>query len=438
MAIRELRSEDGTKTYQVVGMLGEGGQGKVIEVSLGQERYAVKWYDKHHSQKDQHDIIEKLIPKDPGPKGGGSFVWPMSLIIAEGSSRFGYLMDKIDREKFRSLGELMKQWAAKPFDYKCMAVASANIARCFRALHAKGMAYRDINRDNILIDHTNGDIRVCDNDNVGVSGEDKISIIGTMEYMAPELILKNETSPSQQTDLYSLSVYLFYLWMWHHPLEGKKEAQVRVWDDPAKKKIYAEESVFIFNEQDTSNNLPNETRYKTCRDRWSQCPKQIKELFTIAFTDGLKSPCKRVAEGQWIRAFNELEDTSYKCRHCKAFVFLEFNTCWRCLSKLEQKPAKLCVTGTNQEILLTPGRDLVKRHFDKSADEASAVLGKVGWLPTLPRRTPVIENLVEPQQTWKETTSKGASKQINHGDFATIALGTSITIDGMECRIIKS
>lgn len=436
MAIRELRSEDGTKTYQVVGMLGEGGQGRVIEVSLGQERYAVKWYDKHHSQKDQHDIIEKLIPKDPGPMGGGAFVWPISLITAEGSSRFGYLMNKIDRKKFRSLGELMKQ--KKPFDYRCMAIASANIARCFKALHAKGMSYRDINRDNILIDHTNGDVRICDNDNVGVSGEDKISIVGTMEYMAPELILKNQITPSQLTDLYSLSVYLFYLWMWHHPLEGKKEAQVRVWDDPAKKKIYAEESVFIFNELDMSNNLPNEARYKTCRDRWNQCPQQIKDLFTRAFTDGLKTPHKRVPEGQWIRAFNGLEDMSYKCRSCKAIVFNEFDTCWNCSGKLEKKPAKLCVAGTNQEILLTPGRELLKRHFNESADESSEVLGRVGWLPTIPRKTPVIENLVEPQQTWKETTAKGVSKQITRGDFATIDVGSSITIDGIECQIMKA
>ena len=66
--------------------------------------------------------------------------------------------------------------------------------------------------------------------------------------------------------------------------------------------------VFIFNEEDLSNALPNEPRYNTCRKRWNDCPKILKDLFTVAFTDGLKDPQRRVTEGQWIRAFNELED----------------------------------------------------------------------------------------------------------------------------------
>jgi len=96
-------------------------------------------------------------------------------------------MDKIDRKTFRSLGELMTESATKPFDYRSMAIASANVATCFRALHARGLAYRDINRDNVLINHANGDVRICDNDNVGVSGEDTISVVGTFEYMAPRV-----------------------------------------------------------------------------------------------------------------------------------------------------------------------------------------------------------------------------------------------------------
>jgi len=151
--------------------------------------------------------------------------------------------------------------------------------------------------------------------------------------------------------------------MWHHPLEGKSEARVRVWDDIAKKSIYAEDPVFIFNEEDLSNALPNESRYNTCRDRWNNCPKRLKDLFTIAFTEGLKDPQRRVTEGQWIRAFNELEDGCYGCRTCKAKVFVEFDTCWACGNKLERKPAKLCVSGTKQEILMTDGKELLKRHF---------------------------------------------------------------------------
>jgi eukaryotic-like serine/threonine-protein kinase len=440
MAISELTSIDGTKKYQVKGMLGEGGQGKVLEVSLGDDRYAVKWYAKHTATQNQRDIIERLVPKDPGLNGGGAFIWPKGLVCATESKCFGYLMDKIDRKTFRSLGELMTESATKPFDYRSMAIASANVATCFRALHARGLAYRDINRDNVLINHANGDVRICDNDNVGVSGEDTISVVGTFEYMAPELILVAKTAPSQQTDLYSLAVYLFYLWMWHHPLEGKSEARVRVWDDIAKKSIYAEDPVFIFNEEDLSNALPNESRYNTCRDRWNNCPKRLKDLFTIAFTEGLKDPQRRVTEGQWIRAFNELEDGCYGCRTCKAKVFVEFDTCWACGNKLERKPAKLCVSGTKQEILMTDGKELLKRHFSPLGDGANEVLGRVGKFSVFGafgqcNKGWGIENLVQPNQTWVATTADGKSKPINHSEFVEIQKDTSITIDGRDCHL---
>ena len=50
--------------------------------------------------------------------------------------------------------------------------------------------------------------------------------------MAPEIV-RGEAAPNAQTDLFSLAVLLFYMFVNHHPLEGEQEAQIRALDLPA-------------------------------------------------------------------------------------------------------------------------------------------------------------------------------------------------------------
>jgi len=57
-----------------------------------------------------------------------------------------------------------------------------------------------------------------------------------MEFMAPELIRGMLIPHRDRPPL--LAVLLFSLWIWHHPFHGKKEFELRVWDIPAKKKVY--------------------------------------------------------------------------------------------------------------------------------------------------------------------------------------------------------
>ena len=63
--------------------------------------------------------------------------------------------------------------------------------------------------------------------------------------MAPEIV-RGEAKPTTESDLFSLAVLLFYMLMMHHPLEGKKESDIKAFDLPAMNKIYGLEPVFIF------------------------------------------------------------------------------------------------------------------------------------------------------------------------------------------------
>jgi len=119
-------------------------------------------------------------------------------------------------------------------------------------LHSKGLCYRDISFGNLFLDPANGEILICDNDNVAIDGNPGTGILGTPRFMAPEVV-RGGSLPSIQTDLFSLAVLLFYLFLVHHPLEGKKELAIHSFDLPAMTRLYGTDPVFIFDPRDHSN-----------------------------------------------------------------------------------------------------------------------------------------------------------------------------------------
>ena len=89
------------------------------------------------------------------------------------------------------------------------------LAHSFWQLHAKGLCYRDISFGNIFFDPNNGEVRICDNDNTDVNKKPG-AISGTPRFMAPEIV-RGDSNPDADTDLFSLSVLLFYMFMFNHP-----------------------------------------------------------------------------------------------------------------------------------------------------------------------------------------------------------------------------
>jgi eukaryotic-like serine/threonine-protein kinase len=430
-----VKTESSGAVCTVEQFLGSGGQGEVYLANLGGQKVALKWYFPHYLQQDKNllERIQAVIRKgSPNDK----FLWPIELVSAPNQDSFGYIMELRD-SRFKGLIDLMKR-RIEPTFY-ALATAGFQLAESFLKLHAQGLCYCDISFGNIFFNPNNGNILICDNDNVDINQQGKAAVLGTPRFMAPEIV-RYESKPSTETDLFSLAVLLFYMFMMHHPLEGKKEAEIRCFDMPAMTKLYGTEAVFIFDPNDDSNR-PVPGYQDNALIYWEIYPQFLRAIFTKAFTDGIRNPNSgRVQETEWRLAMIRLRDSIIYCPHCSAENFYEpdklktangkLNPCWSC-NKEVIIPPRIRI-GKNV-VMLNYNTELFPHHIDdnKRFDFSQAV-ASVTQHPTNPNIWG-LKNIS--QEKWSTTDVNGNLKEIQPGRSVTLATGTKINFGKAEGEI---
>jgi serine/threonine protein kinase len=418
---------------EIKALIGSGGQGQVYHTVLNGQDCAMKWYFPHSATPEQRASVERLIHKG---QPNDRFLWPLDIAVSEGIASFGYLMP-LREPRFRGMAELMSRVVDPSF--LTLTKVALELADSFLRLHSLGFCYSDISFGNIFFDPVTGEVSISDNDNVAVDGEGKSGVLGTPRFMAPEIV-RGEAKPNIDSDLYSLAVILFYMFMVHHPLEGRKEREIACLDLAAMKKLYGSEALFIFDPKHGANR-PVAGVHNNATLFWNLYPDYVRESFTRAFTDGLREPASRVRESEWRTIFARLRDQIFYCQNCGAENFLpaegerhaamEAQKCWSC-HEVIVLPQRLLL-GRHSLALI---RDtlLFPHHLDPNRrNDYSEVWAEMVPHPSKPDVWG-LKNLST--TTWTILPPSGASIQVKQGRSVSLVPGLRIRFGAMEGTVI--
>jgi len=282
-------------------------------------------------------------------------------------------------------------------------------------LHLHGYSYQDLNDGNFFIRPTDGDVLICDNDNVMPQGE-MSGIMGKARYMAPEIVAGGK--PDKYSDRFSLSVILFMLFFANHPFEGAKVVACPCMTEAFEKKFYGSEALFIYDPTDKSN-LPVRGVHQNVIRRWPAFPSLLKETFIEEFSaDKLKNPNKRIIEQGWQKIITQVRDELVVCPHCHEETFLDLkagsHSCINCGKDIDStKQLKM----NTRSMILTPGTKLY-------IDNDNVPDGEVGVFPK-DNKLMIIRNLTS--AAWHVDTPSGKVKVVEPNDFMPVLNGLKIS-----------
>jgi eukaryotic-like serine/threonine-protein kinase len=415
--------------------LGSGGQGEVYSCKWSDETHALKWYYQASATAAQRACLEQLVKEiSPSPH----FLWPEDIAFASGLTGFGYLM-RLREPHFRSLNELMHG----KLDVRAIVLIDASIAlaKALRTLHTRGFCYRDINFGNAFIDPKDGQVLICDNDNVTINRTAWSGVNGTIQFMAPEVLRGHP--PSTVSDQHSLSVLLFHMLFMGHPLMGRKMLSIRCWDGTAQHKLFAQEPVFIFDPHDESNAAtsmaedPSGESGGTASLYWNIYPNSLRQTLIKAFTVGLKEPSARPTELEWLGTLSKLRDCMFRCRcgagnyHDPAIsnnVLQSPPACWSC-GNVPTLPMRIRID--RKIVMLNSDTQLYPHHIaGAGADyDYSQSLAAVIRHPTVRDRWGLRNT---GKDKWVAQLAGGAVKDVPPGSSVPLMDGTRIFFGSME------
>lgn len=308
---------------KIIKWLASGGQGDVYIAEYRGEQKALKWYKNVGKNPDAfYDNLKCNVDKGSPDK---AFLWP-EAITEKVDGSFGYIMN-LRPEGYYELSEFMVAKNVKFASFVAATEACIRIVSAFRILHNNGYSYQDLNDGNFFINPKNGDVLICDNDNVAPN-ETSMGVMGKSRYMAPEIVC-HTTLPNTQTDRFSLSIILFMILFMNHPLEGKRHVNIPCLTNALAEKLYGSEALFIYDPNDSSNE-PVRNIHKNVIARWGYMPGYIKEAFLKAFSqDAIKEPGRRLRELDWLKLLVRFRSEIIRCS-CKNEVFIQNASTTKC------------------------------------------------------------------------------------------------------------
>lgn len=222
------------------------------------------------------------------------------------------------------------------------------LARGVRRLHMAGLAHSDLSYKNVLVDPVTQTATIIDIDGLVVPGKYPPDVLGTPDFIAPEVYETMMSSndqrklPCQQTDRHALAVLIYMYLLYRHPLRGKK-----IWDCDNEQRdeqlSMGEKAVFVENKTDRCNRYdvnwvkknypPSKVKFLLPWMDLDKLPYSIlgpylAPLIEQAFIKGLHSPKDRPTADAWEDAIVKTMDLMQPCSNpkCKQKWFVFDNT----------------------------------------------------------------------------------------------------------------
>ncbi len=396
---------------EITDSLGSGGQGAVFTANYRGREYALKMYFAGKLKRPElfRENLSRLV--EEGCESD-SFIMPLMLTSPDGGD-IGFIMDIIPSE-YASFTDILNA-KVKFSSLYSVVNAAIRITSAFRVLHNSGRSYQDLNDGGFFVRPSDGDIKICDCDNIAPHGEN-LGIAGKPGYMAPEIV-REEKAPDKYTDRYSLAVVLFRMLLRGDPLEGGKVLKSVCLTEEAERRHYGYEPKFVYDPDDASNR-PVRGVHNNIIKFWKIMPDYIRDAFTYSFTVGLNEPEKRLIEKQWLDLLLRLRGDICACP-CGAQTFLP-----SCKRDEEGKiicgcgthyPVPLQVTDGKHRALLSDGAKIFSDDIVEIGEVVRNKLNPALW---------GIKNLSE--KSWHCKLPNGKEMKITADSAAPIFTGTSI------------
>lgn len=412
-----------SKPLKVLRGLGGGGQGQVFEVDLAGELLALKWYFSSYLARDPN-LPKRLGESIRATAPNSDFLWPIALLrptsataeaIKLSDPGCGYLMG------LRPPGFVgaIEHYAGRiEISLQNVLRAGFFLADAFHDLHSKGLCYKDISLGNLFLQAETGRILICDNDNVDVDGRKLSSVLGTPGFIAPEVLMSRDR-PGTNSDLFSLAVLLFRLFTRHDPLRGQMDLGIKCLDEPARRKLYGEHPLFIF-DPNNKRNRPNPQEHAAALITWPIYPETLQNLFLQTFCDGMKAPKRRALTGQWKEVLAKTIDHRILCDQCGQENFPKDlatpATCWNCKSALTQAQTLRLANGV---VAASAENEIYPHHFDNlKPPELKHPVGQVVQHPSDPSMLGLKNLTTEP---WTAILSNGSKTTVEAGKTCNLA-----------------
>nr|VFJ46513.1 MAG: Protein kinase domain-containing protein [Candidatus Kentron sp. DK] len=295
---------------------------------------------------------ERIFDQEAGEYWKKLFCWP-TWILHDENNRVGVLVPRYERHFFFEHGsfnndmlnirnrEKEGKWFASAtnrnrflaekergnwLDYLRVCIL---ISRAVKRLHAAGLAHSDLSYKNVLVDPTGGNACIIDIDGLVVPGKFPPDVIGTPDFIAPEVVRTahldksdpNRHLPCIDTDRHALAVLIYMYLFLRHPLRGGK---VHDPSDCQKDEDLSmgEKALFVEHPLDRANRIRRDD-LKPEEEFWSDTDglpytvagPYLSKLFERAFMDGLHSSDKRPTADEWEQALVKTVDLIQPCQN---------------------------------------------------------------------------------------------------------------------------